>query len=166
MFLMLSGAVVTSLSGVVYPPITETTSTLTNSTSEIEETDLLPIYVPIMVSFLMPITCAFFTVFIRYSFNTLQVTANAWTFGYSFIFNLVIVIAGIIKFSVDPDYFSTKFFILGFICSIFSTLGCLFSQFSLATGAPLGPISAVSNTQMVVLTLISAVATSVMPNWM
>lgn len=88
-----------------------------------------------------------------------------WNFAYNLVFSVGLLIAAVIKFAVNPVYFSINYFIIGTIGSFFGTAGCLFSQSAIASGAPLGPIGALSNLQMLVLTIISAIATGVMPNW-
>lgn len=138
MAVMVVSAVIVSLSGVF---ITDAGSDLTEENTQIdEESKTWPIYVPILVSFSMPITCAFFILFIKRSMIKLKLDSNNWVFAYNLIFSIAFAIASIIKFVIDPSFFDIKFFIIGIIGSFFGNVGCLFSQSAIGSGAPLGPI--------------------------
>lgn len=113
MTLMLLGAVTTSLSQVlISTPTTNLASNLGANSEEFKQevsqgevNELLPIYVPILISFSLPITFSLFIYYIVYSITTLRVFSMSWTFAYYLIFSSVLGIASIVKFSTDPDFF-------------------------------------------------------------
>lgn len=168
MAIMLAGAATISLSQVFMKPNDASIESKTqyDEYGGFSEKKRMPVVVPIMVAFLMPIVCSFFILFIKDTFVSIRPTPMNWTFAYNLIFSLILTVAGILKFCLEPGFFKFNYFMLGTVSSAFNTAGCLFSQMAIATGSPLGPIQALQNTQMVVLTLISAVATATFPNLM
>lgn len=54
----------------------------------------------------------------------------------------------------------------GGVGSLVNTLGSVFVGAAIGTGAPIGPILALLNTQVIFMTLITALTTGVVPNWM
>lgn len=59
----------------------------------------MPIYIALLMSLVMPITCAFFGVLGRYVTVTRGKNARDWSFGYSLIQSAIFVLAGAIAFS-------------------------------------------------------------------
>jgi hypothetical protein len=55
---------------------------------------------------------------------------------------------------------------LGLAGSVFDLAGCTFANFSIATGNPIGPILAMMDGQMLLITIIMAVSSGLMPHWM
>lgn len=104
----------------------------------------------------------YITTFVR----KLNIMSRNYTFAYCLIQGLVCIIAGCVKFYYDRDYFNGKYLMLGFIASFLTTAASLFSQIAITSGAPLGPITALNSTQVLILTLITAVFKGIIPNWM
>ena len=100
----------------------------------------VPIYVPILISFILPVTFSGFGMFSIWVFRYKKISPMDFTFGY-------FLIARGMFFCISIWYFGThelKFYdyCLGFIGSMCDLTGCFFANSAVATGNPCGPIFA------------------------
>ena len=100
----------------------------------------VPIIVPVMVSFSMPVVCSSFSMFTKYSCGIKGITAYDYTFGYCIVAKGFFFIASLIHFTYEPFY--VKLYLIGCLGSIIDILGAFFCNCAIATGAPAGPILA------------------------
>jgi drug/metabolite transporter (DMT)-like permease len=126
--------------------------------------DLLPIYIPVLVSCTMPIICSGFGVFTRWVFTRTTMASDDLTFGYFLVYKGLAVL-------YQPVYFSSnqidwKLYLFGSIGSCFDLLGCYFANAAIETGAPIGAVMALCDTQTLTMTAIGAFRMQVLPNWM
>jgi len=169
MSIMMISAVMMAVSNLAVPPKVEEISISINGTETItteDDDDRIPVYIPILIAFIMPVISAVFSIQINYVICDLKIDPWNWAFGYNIIYSGICLIAGIIKFSLDPSYFSWSLFTAGCLGSFFNTTGSLFCGAALGSGYALGPIIAVLNTQTILVTLVAAAVASTMPNYM
>lgn len=124
----------------------------------------LPIYVPVLVSCILPIIFSFFGMFTKYVFGTKKIGSDDFTFGYFLIFKGIV-------FLVSPFYMMThevdwNLYILGFFGSMMDLTGCYFANAAVATGKPCGPIFALCDAQWLAVTLLVAIFAGIIPHWM
>ena len=129
-----------------------------------EESDLLPIFLPVLVSCSMPIICSGFGVFTRWVFTKTTMASDDLTFGYFLVYKGLAVL-------VQPVYFSFNeidwtLYLFGSIGSCFDLLGCYFANAAIETGAPIGAVMALCDSQTLIMTAIGAIRMQVLPNWM
>jgi hypothetical protein len=100
----------------------------------------LPIYVPVLVSCLLPIIFSNFGMFTKYVFGTKKIGSDDFTFGYFLIFKGTFFLLSIVYFSYNQIQWNL--YMLGFVGSCLDLTGCYFANAAVATGAPCGPIFA------------------------
>lgn len=89
--------------------------------------------------------------------------------GYNLMVNSALVLIAIIYFATQSgqeNAFEFRYFWRGALAGLFGTVGGVFVGLAIATRAPLGPIFAMVNLQMVVLTVILVFVVGIMPNGM
>ena len=79
-----------------------------------------------------------------------------FTFGSYIIACTGILIASIFAFRNDEELFTWRLWMIGTLCSLVNVLGSYFAAASFATGAPVGPIVAMLDVQVIFLTIIAA----------
>jgi hypothetical protein len=148
MSLMMITAIIISLSNLL--PSTET------NVEEAEMDSSIPIFVPLIIATTMPVISAFFSLFGRYMQVTMKMDPRNWSLGYNLLYAFTFLVAGIVHFSMYPEEFVFDFAWKGSIGSLVNTCGSMAAGAALGTGAPIGPMIALMNTQMVFMTLITA----------
>jgi hypothetical protein len=128
-------AIVVSLSNLVEPAADG------DSTGEVQ-VYTTPVYVAVLVSFIMPLTCLVQGLITKYALVTLKVNSKDFSFCYYLLMSIAWQIVGIVYFSTHKGSFDWGKWIFGFASSICNAAGCLFVQAAIATGEPMGPISA------------------------
>jgi hypothetical protein len=121
--------------------------TLLDTTTKLSSIDLekkLPIFMPIILSFSMPLVCSSFAMFQKYVFEVKKVPVNDYTFGYVLVRQLIAFIVSIFFFSSNP--LSWRLYIIGAIGSILDVAGSIFANHAIASRAPVGPIFALTDT--------------------
>ena len=174
--LILIMCVCVSLSNVIYPKEeTDPISKLSDPTPfgtigsqnvplTPEEEESTPMWVAVLASLVMPIVCTFFIMVIKYSNETLNNDPRDWTTALWLIASICWQISGVVAFSQDETFEWSKF-INGSIASALNLAGCLFVITCFSTGAPAGPASALVNMQTVLVVIIAAIASGIMPSW-
>ena len=119
---------------------------------------------PIILSFSMPLVCSSFAMFQKYVFEVKKVPVNDYTFGYILIRQLIVFIVSIFYFSANP--LSWRLYILGAIGSILDVAGSIFANHAIASRAPVGPIFALTDTQILLVTIVAAIRMMEIPHWM
>ena len=135
-------------------------------TADAEDIYSVPMIVPVLMSFTMPIICAVFTFVGKHVTVTRGVAPNDWAFDYFFINSVVFMILGIQSFWANPGSFVFSLFWQGGIGSAFNCFGSFFAAAAIATDAPVGPILALFNCQTIAITVIETLRTQVVPHWM
>jgi hypothetical protein len=123
-------------------------------------------FVPLIIATTMPLIPAVFAMFGRYMQVSRKTNARHWSFGYSMLSSGTFLALGIIHFSMHPEDFDFSFAWQGGVGSLINVFGSMFAGAAIGTGAAIGPMIALLNTQMVIMTIISALITAVMPNSM
>ena len=121
--------------------------TLLDTTTKLSSIDFekkLPIFMPIILSFSMPLVCSSFAMFQKYVFEVKKVPVNDYTFGYVLVRQLIAFIVSIFFFSSNP--LSWRLYIIGAIGSILDVAGSIFANHAIASRAPVGPIFALTDT--------------------
>lgn len=126
--------------------------------------DPLPIYVPVLVSCLLPLIFSFFGMFTKYVFGTKKISPDDFTFGYFLIFKGFFAVMSIWYFMNYP--IDWHLYMLGFLGSLMDLTGCYFANSAVALGKPCGPIFALCDSQWIVVTLLVAVFGGIIPHWM
>jgi len=124
----------------------------------------LPIFMPIILSFSMPLVCSSFAMFQKYVFEVKKVPVNDYTFGYILIRQFIAFIVSIFYFSSNP--ISWRLYIIGAIGSVLDVAGSIFANHAIATRSPVGPIFALTDTQILVVTIVAAIRMLQVPHWM
>lgn len=123
----------------------------------------IPIVVPVLVSFSMPLVCSTFGMFTKYVFSK-NINALDFNFGYFIVTKGFFFLASLVYFSINGT--NWRLYVIGFFGSIIDCMGCFFANSAVATGFPVGPIFALCDTQMLIVTVVSAIAMKAMPHWM
>jgi hypothetical protein len=110
---------------------------------------------PIILSFSMPLVCSSFAMFQKYVFEVKKVPVNDYTFGYILIRQVIAFIGSIFFFTSNP--LSWRLYIIGAIGSILDVAGSIFANHAIASRAPVGPIFALTDTQILLVTVVAAI---------
>ena len=86
-----------------------------------------------------------------------------WTIAFWGVLSFVFQIIGIVAFLSDESSFNFTKWINGFLASFFNLVGCVFVISSFSSGAPIGPIAALVNTQTILVVVVSAIMMREMP---
>ncbi len=124
----------------------------------------VPIIVPVMVSFSMPVVCSSFSMFTKFACGIKGISGQDYTFGYCIVAKGFFFIGSLFHFANQP--FHLNFYLIGMLGSILDILGAFFCNCAIATGAPAGPILALCDSQMLLVTIIAAITMSMIPHWM
>ena len=117
-----------------------------------------------MVSFSMPVVCSSFSMFTKFACGIRGISGQDYTFGYCLVAKGFFFIGSLFHFANNPFYL--KLYLIGAFGSILDILGAFFCNCAIATGAPAGPILALCDSQMLLVTILAAIIMSVMPHWM
>ena len=112
----------------------------------------------------MPLVCSSFAMFQKYVFEVKKVHVADYTFGYILVRQLISFIVSLFYFS--SHQFSFKLYIIGSIGSILDVAGSIFANYAIATRSPVGPIFALTDTQILLVTLVAAIKMLQIPHWM
>lgn len=110
---------------------------------------------PIILSFSMPLVCSSFAMFQKYVFEVKKVHVADYTFGYILVRQLISFIVSLFYFS--SQQFSFRLYIIGSIGSILDVAGSIFANYAIATRSPVGPIFALTDTQILLVTVVAAI---------
>ena len=119
---------------------------------------------PIILSFSMPLVCSSFAMFQKYVFEVKKVHVADYTFGYILVRQLISFIVSLFYFS--SHHFSFRLYIIGSIGSILDVAGSIFANYAIATRSPVGPIFALTDTQILLVTVVAAIKMLQIPHWM
>jgi hypothetical protein len=104
----------------------------------------LPSFIPIVLSFSMPLVCSSFAMFQKYVFETKKIAASDYTFGYFLIRQAIFFLISLWYF--QNNKLDWGLYSYGFFGSIIDVLGCYFANCAIATRSPVGPIFALTDT--------------------
>ena len=111
----------------------------------------------------MPCITSLFTIVIKHVTGTLNISAIDYSvanwIGMSAIFQII----GIYSFVHYEGSFDINLFIKGFLASLINLVGGIFTISCYATGSPMGPSSALLNTQVILVTIIASIIEMKMP---
>jgi drug/metabolite transporter (DMT)-like permease len=146
-------------------------SSLVTEEDSIESEDgkikvLIPAYIPILMSFCMPIICTFHAAMQKYVTTDLGMSPSDFTYASFLLASICLLIASVVFFIIDEDLFTWKLWVLGFFASLTNVLGSYFATASFATGASVGPIVAMLDVQVIFLTIISAFVMQQIPHYL
>lgn len=112
----------------------------------------------------MPLVCSSFAMFQKYVFEVKKVHVADYTFGYILVRQLISFIVSLFYFS--SHQFSFRLYITGSIGSILDVAGSIFANYAIATRSPVGPIFALTDTQILLVTVVAAIKMLQIPHWM
>lgn len=112
----------------------------------------------------MPLVCSSFAMFQKYVFEVKKVHVADYTFGYILVRQLISFIVSLFYFS--SHHFSFRLYIIGSIGSILDVAGSIFANYAIATRSPVGPIFALTDTQILLVTVVAAIKMLQIPHWM
>ena len=112
----------------------------------------------------MPLVCSSFAMFQKYVFEVKKVHVADYTFGYILVRQLISFIVSLFYFS--SHQFSFRLYIIGSIGSILDVAGSIFANYAIATRSPVGPIFALTDTQILLVTVVAAIKMFQIPHWM
>ena len=112
----------------------------------------------------MPLVCSSFAMFQKYVFEVKKVHVADYTFGYILVRQLISFIVSLFYFS--SHQFSFRLYIIGSIGSILDVAGSIFANYAIATRSPVGPIFALTDTQILLVTVVAAIKMLQIPQWM
>jgi hypothetical protein len=102
--------------------------------------------------------------FTKYVIGTKKISSLDYSFGYFFVEKSIELIASLVYFqNYKIDW---QLYVIGSIGSVFDCLGCLFVNCAISTGNPIGPILALVNTEVLMVTVIAAIRLGRLPNYM
>ena len=134
MFALFIMAVLISLSDVINPP---------EEGLSIEKEHDTPVYLAVLSSFIIPIIFALGCFLIKYTDQTLKLDAYDFTFGYWFLMSVVLLVAQIVHAVKDEESRVSKYWISGFLGSLFGLIGVAFFISALSSNPKyMGPTSA------------------------
>jgi len=102
--------------------------------------------------------------FTKYSCGIKGISPYDYTFGYCLVAKGVFFIGSLVHFMSEPFYL--KLYLIGCLGSIIDILGAFFCNCAIATGSPAGPILALCDSQMLLVTIAAAIMMGMMPHWM
>lgn len=97
-------------------------------------------------------------------FEVKKVPVAEYTFGYILVRQFVSFIISLFYFASHS--FSWRLYIIGAIGSILDVAGSLFANYAIATKSPVGPIFALTDTQILLVTVVAAIKMLEIPHWM
>jgi magnesium-transporting ATPase (P-type) len=150
---VLAGVVV-SLSDVVYSDKEESTTVHTT-----------PMYAAVLSSFIMPITAITFGVLAKFAMLKQKLDSNDFNFSYLFVMYTSQLIFSL-HYLLTTDEFSTNNFIRGFMGSAINAIGCMFMNYAINTGQPLGPMFALVLLQSFIILIYESIVNLYIPNLM
>lgn len=103
---------------------------------------LIPAYIPILMSFVMPTVCTFHAAMQKFVTTELHMLASDFTYASYLVSSILLLIASIFAFKADEELFTWKLWWMGFLASLTNVLGSYCATASFATGGPVGPIVA------------------------
>ena len=124
----------------------------------------VPIYVPVMISCLLPVIFSNFGMFSKYVFIYKKISPQDFTFGYFLIARGMFFLVSLYYFQFNEMH--TFEYFLGFIGSMLDLTGCFFANSAVSTGNPCGPIFALCDSQILIVTVIVTVFVGIVPHWM
>jgi len=87
-----------------------------------------------------------------------------FTFGYFMVTKGFFFLTSFIYFSLYG--INWKLYAYGFFGSAIDCFGSFFANAAIATGSPVGPIFALCDTQMLIVTIVTANIMNILPHWM
>ena len=115
----------------------------------------MPLYVPILISAIMPWLITFENMLCRYTQEIRKVGPFDFAQGQFFILKLVCVLASIPYFMNNEIDWSL--YIMGSIGSIFEVAGFTFALSAIETGFAIGPITALTDSQILIVMIVFCV---------
>ena len=111
----------------------------------------------------MPCIIPFHTIVVRHATGTLNISAIDYSLSTMMVMSAIFQIIGIYSFMHNEGSFDINLFIKGFLASFVNLLGSIFIISCYATGSPTGPSSALLNTQVILVTIITSIIEMKMP---
>jgi drug/metabolite transporter (DMT)-like permease len=118
------------------------------------------------MSFVMPTVCTFHAAMQKYVTTELGMSPSDFTFSSYMVASSILLIVSIPIFCADEDFFTWHLWFLGFMASLTNVLGSYFATAAFATGGPVGPIVAMLDVQVILLTIISAFIMHEVPHYL
>ena len=125
---------------------------------------MIPAYIPVLVSFSMPLVCCNASMFTKYVIGTKKISSLDYSFGYFLVEKSIEFLASLVYFQFYK--IDWRLYLIGSIGSVFDCLGCFFANCAIASGSPIGPIQALINTEILMVTVIAAIRLGRLPNYM
>jgi drug/metabolite transporter (DMT)-like permease len=141
-------------------------STDTITTSEVNAETKLAVYIPILFSFTVPCAQAANIMIAKRVTTVLGVSPWDYTIGCYCVMACMFQIWGLFYWFSNPGKFDLYYLILGAIGSLLQVIGVLCLNLAITTAKAAGPAIAIVSTQMIVLTMASAVLAGLVPNFM
>ena len=124
----------------------------------------LPVIVPVLVSFTMPLICSIGGMWTKGVFIKTHINPTDFTVGYFFVMKTIATLISPIYFYYNP--INWRLYWVGFIGSFFDITGSVFANAAIGTGGPVGPIFALVDSQIVIVTIVAAARMGLLPHWM
>ena len=135
-----------------------------DSDDEVTTGKRLPIFFPILLSFSISLICSSFAMFQKYVFEVKKIPVADYTFGYYLIRQSIAFVLSIFYFTSEP--INWKLYILGSVGSVIDVFGGVFANYAIATRSPVGPIFALTDCQILLVTIVASIRMAVLPHWM
>lgn len=90
----------------------------------------------------MPVTAITFGMLAKFAMLKHKLDSNDFNFSYLLLMYGVNMIFAVHHFFNEPEAFDHNNFIKGFLGSAINTFGCMFMNYAINTGNPLGPMFA------------------------
>lgn len=102
--------------------------------------------------------------FTKYVIGTKKISSLDYSFGYFFVEKSIEFTASLVYFQYNK--IDWQLYVIGSLGSVFDCLGCFLVNCAIATGNPIGPILALVNTEVLMVTVIAAIRLGRLPNYM
>ena len=113
-----------------------------------------------------PTLLTIYSIYIKYVSNVVRLHPFDLTVSIYAVMSITFQVGAVIYWMRSAEMsaeFSLDHWIRGFFASLTNTVACMFMIACLSTGAPMGPSSALINSQTVLLTLVSCLLTGTVP---
>lgn len=126
----------------------------------------MSIVVPVVCSFAMPCACAIMQHASKYTITKKGSSAGDYANAYWVVFSVVLQVGCIIKFTATSAVFDWNLWTIGSIGSLLNCWGGFFATSAIGTGKPAGPMAALFSSQVILVTIYSAIRNVRLPHWM
>ena len=165
MTIMVICVVSVSISDVIFIDEEELSKASASASVEDKEEPSLPVWKAVAASLIPPVAISCNALHAKYVSKNVRLNSYDFTIAYWGLIALIFQIVGGIYFTSnrDDEVFDVKLWTSGTIASFLNVLGSAFCIASFSTGAPMGPISAIVNSQTIIITTITSIMARTMP---